>query len=87
MYSLRYTFASFKSYYFRSLAFQCPITADAWRRFSVLRLRQKNGAKRLLPAGLFLAIIHFFLKFYLFSFAIPKFVSLNSQFLTAHHKS
>ena len=27
------------------------ITADAWRRFSVLRLRQKNGAKRLLWAG------------------------------------
>ena len=24
------------------------ISADAWRRFSVLRLRQKNGAKRLL---------------------------------------
>lgn len=24
------------------------ITVDAWRRFSVLRLRQKNGAKRML---------------------------------------
>jgi hypothetical protein len=25
-----------------------PLTAGAWQRFSVLRLRQKNGAKRLL---------------------------------------
>jgi len=29
------------------------LTADAWRRFSVLRLRQKNGAKRLLQASYF----------------------------------
>lgn len=26
-------------------------TAGAWRRFSVLRLRQKNGAKRMLWSG------------------------------------
>jgi hypothetical protein len=28
--------------------------------FSVLRLRQRNGAKRLLPAGLFLSYYSFF---------------------------
>ena len=43
-----------------SFFLKCSITADAWRRFSVLRLRQRNGAKRLLPAGLFFSYYSLF---------------------------
>jgi hypothetical protein len=45
---------------FYCLGFLDSLTADAWHRFSVLRLRQRNGAKRLLPAGLFLSYYSLF---------------------------
>jgi hypothetical protein len=54
------------------------LTADAWRRFSVLRLRQKNGAKRLLWSGFIIRMqmIHQVLQMTQ-QFFVPRSANLN----------